>query len=198
MGSPSPLPRPFPVLSRASPSNLRFFALTFRASMEIRPSKMFLPGSTFAISVVFQKNCVIFLDPGYAKVNNDNEVENVAYSDATNALEARKKDVGKDGWWLVFNDSTRDKDDTTVGVSHSRRYCNTGYHQSQGRRPSTLKCIASISRRRYRAPTIPSEINPPTGHSVRWEAAVGSGGMCNTGQTSLRQRPWSLIIHSLF
>ena len=25
----------------------------------------------------------------------------------------------------------------TVGVGHSRRYCNTGYDQSQGRRPST-------------------------------------------------------------
>ena len=56
--------------------------------------------------------------------------------------------------WLVFNDSTRDKDDTTVGVGHSRRYCNTGYDQSQGRRPSTLKCIGSISKRIYRAPTI--------------------------------------------
>ena len=54
-------------------------------------------------------------------------------------------------WWLVFNNSTRDKDDTTVGVGNSRRYCNTGYDQSQGRRPSTLKCIGSISRRRYRA-----------------------------------------------
>ena len=48
--------------------------------------------------------------------------------------------------WLVFNDSTRDKDDTTVGVGHSRRYCNTGYDQSQGRRPSTLKCIGPISK----------------------------------------------------
>ena len=46
------------------------------------------------------------------------------------------------GWLLGFYDSTRDKDDTTVGVGHSRRYCNTGYDQSQGRRPSTLKCIA--------------------------------------------------------
>ena len=45
------------------------------------------------------------------------------------------------GWLLGFYDSTRDKDDTTVGVGHSRRYCNTGYDQSQGRRPSTLKCI---------------------------------------------------------
>ena len=48
--------------------------------------------------------------------------------------------------WLVFNDSTRDKDDTTVGVGHSRRHCNTGYDQSQGRRPSTLKCIGPISK----------------------------------------------------
>ena len=48
--------------------------------------------------------------------------------------------------WLVFNDSTRNKDDTTVGVGHSRRYCNTGYDQSQGRRTSTRKCIGSISK----------------------------------------------------
>ena len=48
--------------------------------------------------------------------------------------------------WLVFNDNTRDTDDTTVGVGHSRRYCNTGYDQSQGRRPSTLKCIGPISK----------------------------------------------------
>ena len=50
------------------------------------------------------------------------------------------------GCWLVFNDSTRDKDDTTVGVGHSRRYCNTGYDQSQGRRPSTLMCFGPISK----------------------------------------------------
>ena len=50
------------------------------------------------------------------------------------------------GWLLGFYDSTRDKDDTTVGVGHSRRYCNTGYDQSQGRRPSTLKCIGPISK----------------------------------------------------
>ena len=37
-------------------------------------------------------------------------------------------------WFTIFYDSTRDKDDTTVGVDHSRRYCNTGYDQSQGRR----------------------------------------------------------------
>ena len=48
--------------------------------------------------------------------------------------------------WLVFNNSNRDKDETTVGVGHSRRYCNTGYDQSQGRRPSTLKCIGPISK----------------------------------------------------
>ena len=48
--------------------------------------------------------------------------------------------------WLVFNDNTRDKDDTTVGVGRSRRYCNTRYDQSQGRRPSTLKCIGPISK----------------------------------------------------
>ena len=34
----------------------------------------------------------------------------------------------------------------TVGVGHSRWYCNTGYDQSQGRRPSTLKCIGPISK----------------------------------------------------
>ena len=43
-----------------------------------------------------------------------------------------------DNCLLGFYDSTGDKDDTTVGVGHSRRYCNTGYDQSQGRRPSTV------------------------------------------------------------
>ena len=70
----------------------------------------------------------------------------------------------------MFNDSTLDKDDMTVGVGHSRRYCNTGYDQSQGRRPSTRKCIGLISQRRYRASTIPSEINPKPGQQIekRW------------------------------
>ena len=60
---------------------------------------------------------------------------------------------------MGFYDSTRDKDDTTVGVGHSRRYCNTGYDQSQGRRPSTLKCIGPISKGDIE-PNHPSEINP--------------------------------------
>ena len=63
------------------------------------------------------------------------------------------------GWLLGFYDSTRDKDDRTVGVGHSRRYCNTGYDQSQGRRPSTLKCIGPISKGDIE-PNHPSEINP--------------------------------------
>ena len=63
------------------------------------------------------------------------------------------------GWLLGFYDSTRGKDDTTVGVGHSRRYCNTGYDQSQGRRPSTLKCIGPISKGDIE-PNHPSEINP--------------------------------------
>ena len=62
-------------------------------------------------------------------------------------------------WLLGFYDSTRDKEDTTVGVGHSRRYCNTGYDQSQGRRPSTLKCIGPISKGDIE-PNHPSEINP--------------------------------------
>ena len=62
-------------------------------------------------------------------------------------------------WWLLgFYDSTRDKDDTTVGVGHSRRYCNTGYDQSQGRRPSTLKSIGPISKGDIE-PNHPSEID---------------------------------------
>ena len=62
-------------------------------------------------------------------------------------------------WLLGFYDSTRDKDDTTVGVGHSRRYCNTGYDQSQRRRPSTLKCVGPISKGDIE-PNHPSEINP--------------------------------------
>ena len=62
-------------------------------------------------------------------MNGVNEKESIDYS------------IG----WLMFNYSTRDKDETTVGLGHSRRYCNTGYDQSEGRRPSTLKCIGSIN-----------------------------------------------------
>ena len=47
----------------------------------------------------------------------------------------------------------------TVGVGHSRRYCITGYDQSQGMRPSTLKCIGPISKGDIE-PNHPSEINP--------------------------------------
>ena len=45
--------------------------------------------------------------------------------------------------WLMFNDSSRDKDDMTVGMDPLRGYCKTGYDQSQGRRPSTLMCIGT-------------------------------------------------------
>ena len=62
----------------------------------------------------------------------------------------------------------RDKDDTTVGVGHSRRYCNTGYDQSQGRRPSTLKCIGSISKGDIE-PNHPSEIQSEFGQQIeKW------------------------------
>ena len=64
--------------------------------------------------------------------------------------EVRNKKLKSFCWMLGFNDSAMSKM-MTVGVGHSRRYCNTGYDQSQGRRPSTLRCIGSISRRRYRA-----------------------------------------------
>ena len=47
----------------------------------------------------------------------------------------------------------------TVGVGHSRRYCITGYDQSQGMRPSTLKCIGPISKGDIE-PNHTSEINP--------------------------------------
>ena len=47
----------------------------------------------------------------------------------------------------------------TVGVGHSQRYCITGYDQSQGMRPSTLKCIGPISKGDIE-PNHPSEINP--------------------------------------
>ena len=47
----------------------------------------------------------------------------------------------------------------TVGVGHSRGYCNTGYDQSQGMRPSTLKCIGPIFKGDIE-PNHPSEINP--------------------------------------
>ena len=65
-----------------------------------------------------------------------------------------------DGWMLGLSDSAMSKM-MTVGVGHSRRYCNTGYDQSQGRRPSTLKCIGSISQRRFRPEfiVVPHHVN---------------------------------------
>ena len=46
----------------------------------------------------------------------------------------------------MFNNSACDKDRMAVGVGNSRIYCNTAYDRSQGRRPSTFKCIGSISK----------------------------------------------------
>ena len=79
----------------------------------------------------------------------------------------------------------------TVGVGHSRRYCNTGYNQSQGRRPSTLKCIGSISQRRYRA-NHPSEINPNSDSRSRSDGRPRRYVQYRVDQ-SLEQRPRSLL-----
>ena len=80
--------------------------------------------------------------------------------------------------WLVLNDSTRDEDDTTFGEGHSRRYCNTGYDQSQGRRPSTLKCIDPVSKGDIE-PNHPSEINPNSDSKQRSDGR--SRRYCDTG-----------------
>ena len=95
-------------------------------------------------------------------------------------------------WWLLeFYDSTRDIDDTTVGVGHSRRYCNTGYDQSQGRRPSTLKCIGSIPKGDIE-PNHPSEINPNSDSRSRSDGRSRRFVQYRVDQ-SLRQRPRSLL-----
>ena len=95
-------------------------------------------------------------------------------------------------WWLLgFYDSTRDKDDTTVGVGHSRRYCNTGYDQSQGRRPSTLKCIGPISKRDIE-PNHPSEINPNSDSRSRSDGRSRRLVQYRVDQ-SQGQRPRSLL-----
>ena len=87
-------------------------------------------------------------------LNSKNDLYNVKYDYANHLW-----------WWLLrFYDSTRDEDDTTVGVGHSRRCCNTGYDQSQERRPSTLKCIGPISKGDIE-PNHPSEINPNSDRS---------------------------------
>ena len=94
-------------------------------------------------------------------------------------------------WLLRFYDSTRDKDDTTVGVGHSRRYCNTGYDQSQGRRPSTLKCIGPISKGDIE-PNHPSEINPNSDSRSRSDGRSRRFVQYRVDQ-SQGQRPRSLL-----
>ena len=95
------------------------------------------------------------------------------------------------GWLLGFYDSTRDKDDTTVGVGHSRRYCNTGYDQSQGRRPSTLKCIGPISKGDIMS-NHPSEINPNSDSRSRSDGRSRRFVQYRVDQ-SQGQRPRSLL-----
>ena len=97
----------------------------------------------------------------------------------------------KHGWLLGFYDNTRDKDDTTVGVGHSRRYCNTGYDQSQGRRPSTLKCIGPISKGDIE-PNHPSEINPNSDSRSRSDGRSRRFVQYRVDQ-SQGQRPRSLL-----
>ena len=78
-------------------------------------------------------------------------------------------------------------------MDHSRRYCNTGYDQSQGRRPSTLKCIGSISQRRYRASTIQSEINPTNSDSRSRSDGRSRRFVQYRVDQSLGRRPRSLL-----
>ena len=87
---------------------------------------------------------------------------------------------------MVGADNTRDKD-TAVEVGRSRRYCcNTGFDQSQGRRPSTLKCIGSILISKGNIEPQPSRqklIRKQTASTGR-EATVAPGGAgryCKTG-----------------
>ena len=90
------------------------------------------------------------------------------------------------GWCLTTVPVTK-----TVGVGHSRRYCNTRYDQSQGRRPSTLKCIGPISKGDIE-PNHPFEINSNSDSSSssdgrsRWYVQYWV-------DQSLGQRPRSLL-----
>ena len=79
----------------------------------------------------------------------------------------------------------------TVGVGHSRRYCNTGYDQSQGRRPSTLKCIGPISKGDIE-PNHPSEINPNSDSRSRSDGRSRRFVQYRVDQ-SQGQRPRSLL-----
>ena len=84
----------------------------------------------------------------------------------------------------------------TVGVGHSRRYCNTGYDQSQGRRPSTLKCIGPISKGDIE-PNHSSEINPKPDSRSRSDGGSRRFVQYRVDQ-SQGQRPRSLLSLLLF
>ena len=77
------------------------------------------------------------------------------------------------GWCLTVVPVTK-----TVGVGHFRRYCNTGYDQSQGRRPSALKCTGPIFEGDMERNHL-SEINPKPNSQYRGigrEATVAPDG----------------------
>ena len=87
----------------------------------------------------------------------------------------------------------------TVGVGRSRRYCNTGYDQSQGRRPSTLRCIGSITKVKgiyILQPNHPSEITPKPSDwtSSRLKSVGRFGGTAIPDTTGLRRWPWQLSL----
>ena len=97
-------------------------------------------------------------------------------------------------WWLLrFYDSAISTM-MTVGVGHSRRYCNTGYDQSQGRRPSTLKCIGPISKGDIE-PNHPSEINPNSDSRSRRSDGRSRRFVQYRVDQSQGQRPRSLLLH---
>ena len=91
-----------------------------------------------------------------------------------------------DGWMLRFNMSMM----MTVGMGHSRRYCKTGYDQSQGRKPSTLKCIGSISKGDIEPQ--PSRQKLVRIRTADREVMVAPGGTAIPGRQSRGQRPRSL------
>ena len=72
-----------------------------------------------------------------------------------------------------------------------RRYCNTVYDQSQGRRPSTLKCIGPISKGDIE-PNHPSEINPNSDSRSRSDGRSRRFVQYRVDQ-SQGQRPRSLL-----
>ena len=138
--------------------------------------------------ICITRSQVTSLGPNFSQLTTKVDIHWLLYN---NRFDKKNHSPKIKDWLLGFYDSTRDKDDTTVGVGHSRRYCNTGYDQSQGRRPSTLKCIGPISKGDTE-PNHPSEINPNSDSGSRSDGRSRRFVQYRVDQ-SQGQRPRSLL-----